>query len=241
MIDNQFNLVSIILIILVLINLIVLFAYYLEYRRNQKLLGISKKAHDADRLYKRSQESAHQLLNQTIEEYQLIIESAYKEANAIVSQMRKTTESIDEKTTVEMQKVVSEGKANLETQIQAFAMEFKTSLQALEKGQTAQISQLQESIYKETLNNLNQMIANLKDHSLHFQEEASQKAATEIANLQEELKVYKQQQLDQINANLYQILTSAAQKVLGEGISLSTKKETVIKALDEAKKDGLIS
>jgi F0F1-type ATP synthase membrane subunit b/b' len=230
-----------IIIFLVILNLFLIFIYLLEYRRNHKLLGISKKFGDAERLYKKSQESANQLLNQTIAESELIIDRAYKEATMIVTQMRKTTEKIDSKTEAEMQQMVVEGKANLQRQIDSFASDFKATLAQIGQNEVSEVKTMQDKIYQEVLVNLNQLIANLKSQALVLQEQAGSQVQAELKAMQTEVQAYKKQQIEKMNANLYEILLQAARRVLGEGLSLSVQKETVLKAIDEAKRSGMIS
>ena len=226
---------------LIILNLVLVFIYYLEYRRNQKLLGISKKFNEAEKLYKKSQESANQLLNQTIEESQIIIDRAYKEANIIVSQMRKTTERIDSKTEAEMQRLIEDGKADLQRQIDSFGQVFKNSLTDLGQAEVNQIKQMQNHIYQEVLVSLNELIASLKSQALGIQEQAEAKVQEEMKSLGDDLQIYKKQQIEKVNAKLYDIILKGAKTILGEGLSLSVQKETVLKALDDAKREGMIS
>lgn len=238
---DQSTLISIIIIILISLNLVLLLVYYFEYRRNQKLLGISKKFADAERLYKRSQESANQLLNQTIQESQLIIDRAYKEANTILSGMRKTTDRIDQKTEIEMSQLVAEGKINLKNQIDSFSQEFRNSLTKIGDTQTDQVKNLQAQVYQETLASLHDLIANLKSQSLAIQAQAGQQTQEQLKLMQAEIGQYKAAEIKKIQTHLYDILINSAKKILGEGIEIQAKKETVIKAVEDAKKDGLIS
>lgn len=238
---DQSIFILVLILILITINLVLLLVYYFEYKRNQKLLGISKKFADAERLYKRSQESANQLLNQTIEESQLIIERAYKEANNIIQQMRKTTEKIDSKTEAEMTKLVADGKVNLQKQIDSFSQEFKAGLTQLGQSQTDEVKKIQVQIYRETLTSLQEMIANLKNQSMAVQAEAGAQAQEELKKMQAEVIEYKNKELGKINNNLYDILIKSAKIVLGEGLDINVKKETVLKAIENAKRDGLIS
>lgn len=235
------SLVNIIILLLVLLNLVLVFIYYLEYRRNQKLLGISKRFTDSEKLYKKSQESANQLLNQTINESEIIIDRAYREATQIVNQMKKTAEKIDSKTEAEMGALVAEGKVNLQKQIDNFAAEFRHSLDNLGKDEVNQVQKIQAQVYQEVLVNMNSLIANLKNQAIQVQDQVGLKADEQLKNLNSELEVYKKQQIERLNANLYEILLKAARTVLGEGISLSVQKETVLKAIDEAKREGMIA
>lgn len=239
LVTNTTTLISII-ILLVTLNLVLVFIYYLEYRRNQKLLGIDKKLGESQRLYKRSQESANQLLNSTIEESQLIIDRAYREANTIVTQMRKTAARIDTKTETEITQLVAEGKLNLQNHLNEFSLVFKSSLTELGKTNVDQVKTIQNQIYQETLISLRQMIANLSSEALALQAEVGTQTQAEIKKLQSELESYKSAQIAKINEHLYDIVIAAAKKVLGEGLTLSVEKETVLKAIDDAKKDGLL-
>lgn len=238
---NGQTLLSIILILLVTLNLVLLFIYYLEYRRNQKLLGISRKFNEAQSLYKRSQESANQLLNQTIEESQGIIEQAYKQARQIVEQLKTTAEKIDAKTEAELSGLVEDGKVNLEQKIENFSSKIEDSLKRVESAHLAQAQQIQEKVYQETQANLNQLMTALKEESLKLQTAAGEAAQVQLQQMQTQVTAYKQQQLDKINANLYEILIKTAEKILGEGISLDVQKQTVIKAIEDAKREGMIS
>lgn len=238
---DQSTLISIIIIILISINLVLLLVYYFEYRRNQKLIGISKKFADSERLYKRSQESANQLLNQTIGESQLIIDRAYKEANNIIGQMRKTAERIDQKTEAEMTELVATGKVNIQKQIDLFSAQFKETLTKIGETQTQEVKNIQAQIYQETLTSLRDLIANLKSQSLAIQEQAGQQTQEQLKLMNTEIQSYKDQEIKKIQSHLYDILIKSAKKILGEGIAIEVKKDTVLKAVEEAKKDGLLS
>ncbi len=233
--------ISIIILLLVTLNLVLVFIYYLEYRRNQKLLGLNKKITDAERLYKRSQESANTLLNQTIAESQIIIERAYREANQIVAQMRKTTQNLDAKTETEMTQLVASGKDRLEKEIDEFSQMFKNSLTELGKTNVDQVKNIQTQIYEQVLSNINELTAKLASEASTLQEEAGAKSQAQLDQLQAQLDQYKQEQIKKINEHLYDILVTAAKKVLGNGVSISVEKETVLKALDDAKRTGMIS
>jgi F0F1-type ATP synthase membrane subunit b/b' len=238
---NQLSLISIIIIILISLNLVLLLVYYFEYRRNQKLLGISKKANESERLYKRSQESANQLLNQTIAESEAIIDRAYREASNIVAQMHTTAEKIDQKIEAEMAKLVVEGKSNLQKQVDVFSQDFRSGLTKLGESQSEQVKRLQEQIYQETLTSLHGLIANLKTQALQIQSQAGSQAQEQVKLMQTEIQNYKNKQIEKINANLYDIILKSAKKVLGESLDITVKKETISQAIDDAKKDGLIS
>lgn len=61
----------------------------------------------------------------------------------------------------------------------------------------------------------------------------------ELVKINDELQIYKKEQLGKIESNIYEILARASESVIGQAVNFDLHQELIIKALEQAKREGV--
>ncbi len=119
----------------------------------------------------------------------------------------------------------------METYKESFNAAYKEYIDLLKK-QTKDNDEMAKKLSQEFLNNLQQQTmatANQKDDY----------TKRELETIKTELQDYKTQQLANIEANIYEILARASEAVIGQAVSFDLHQDLIIKALEQAKREGV--
>lgn len=195
----------------------------------------------------------NKILNQPQENYGNsleLIESAQKQANAIVEKAVDSakhilfeTEYVKQDITREMQdslaKVAEESVKLVQGRSAESEKEFRTVVDEI-KAEFAKAAEAKlANIEQVTLSETNDFKEILRQETIKSQTIIGKKIGEDYDAIQEELVEYKKQKLSDIDKNINSITKQVVEQVLGQSITLPIQQDLVIASLENAKKVGL--
>lgn len=173
-----------------------------------------------------------------------------QDINAILADAQKKGQKIIEDSHTRAREVVAqagsfstETKQKMLAQLDAVSKEYQASyLGLIEEAKTKTgelIKTLGDDIKKEAHLEIEAMRDSLRSEIEKAQVET--KAAIDQAYLrvEEEIKGYKQKRLEQVDKEIFEIIRLVSEDVIGKALSTKEHEETIIKSLDEAKKQNV--
>lgn len=166
-----------------------------------------------------------------------IVGEAQDQAKRIISQANQIHDT--------SAKVLEEAVENLEkgeeeelTRKSADVMKsFDEKIEELNTNNIKEFGNVSEDI-KKTINlHFEELKKLLSEQTVESQQQAEMKIKEEYDALEKELAVYKQEQIDKINKNIYQILVNVSKSVFGKRLDTKEHEEMIIQALNEAEKE----
>lgn len=173
-----------------------------------------------------------------------------QDINTILLEAQQKGQKIIEESNNRAQKVVAqagtfsaETKHKMLAQLDAVSKEYQANyLGLIEEARTKTgelIKMLGEDIKKEAHLEVEAMRDSLRQEIKKAQVET--KAAIDQAYLrvEQEIKGYKQKRLEQVDKEIFEIIRLVSEDVIGKALSTKEHEETIIKSLDEAKKQNV--
>lgn len=139
----------------------------------------------------------------------------------------------------ELSKVAKAQIKALEAISHQFTLGYKKTLTSVEGGHRERLEAVIQDIEGEALSEMKNFKDILEKETLVSQKIVEEKIEQEYATVQKELSVYKSEKLKEIDESIYKFLANVSKLVFGKVLSLEEHQELVMKALEEAKKEGI--
>lgn len=202
-------------------------------------------------VYKISQQN--KIINKPRDDYGAtleIIESAQKQANAIVEKAVDSakhilfeTEYVKQDITKEMQdslsRVADETIKMVQGRSSESEKEFRTVVDEIKRDFAAEASKKLSAIEQIAREETEDFKTILRRETVSSQEIIGKKIGDDFQEVQKEIDAYKQLKLSEVDRNILTIVRSVVKDVLGSSLTLPIHEDLVIKSLDEAKKTGV--
>lgn len=201
--------------------------------------------------YKISQQN--KIINKPRDDYGAsleIIESAQKQANAIVEKAVDSakhilfeTEYVKQDITKEMQdslsKVADETIKMVQGRSSESEKEFRIVVDEIKKDFAAEASKKLSAIEQIARDETEDFKTILRRETVSSQEIIGKKIGDDFQEVQKEIDTYKHIKLAEIDRNILVIVRQVVKEVLGSSLTLPIHEDLVIKSLEEAKKTGI--
>lgn len=179
-----------------------------------------------------------------------IIESAQKQANAIVEKAVESakhilfeTEYVKQDITKEMQdslqKVAEETIKMVQGRSTESEKEFRTVVDEIKTEFAKEAAKKLEGIEQVTLSETNDFKEILRAETIKSQSIIGKKIGEDFDAVQAELVEYKKQRMAEIDKNINSITKQVVEETLGQSITLPIQQDLVLASLENAKKVGL--
>ncbi len=211
---------------------LILFSYcWLKLRNVNKKLGDDKK--DEDKKWQELEAKAQR-------DYEELIHAANKKAEEIISKATK----LNEETKITLENSASQMLENQKNELQNRSNEISKQHEEEIKELNNNIVLLLTNIYKDIESSTRTDLEKYKEAMRKQTFEAEQLAQTrmkeEYEKLEKEIEEKKKQKLQDLENNIYKIITIISKDIIGKSLDLSSHQEIIIKSLDDAKKEGII-
>ena len=213
---------SVLITIALALLLIATIATYASLLRKYKALLEEKSKLKAeaesqvDKIFQEVRQKAHQ-----------IIEESRQKATKIVGDAGVISNELKEKMLNELNKVSAE-----------YTKDYQGTLDAAKNESIKIISNMSKGITSEASHEIQAMRATLQQEVAKTHAE-TKKAIDEVyKRVEEEIKVYKERKLKKVDEQALEIVKQVSSDVLGKAIDAKQHEELVIKALEEAKRQG---
>jgi hypothetical protein len=179
-----------------------------------------------------------------------LIESAQKQANAIVEKAVESakhilfeTEYVKQDITREMQdslsRVAEESVKLVQGRSTESEREFRQVVDEIKAEFAKEAEKKLSAIEKVTQDEINDFKAMLIKQTLESQEFIGNKIGTDFQNVQNELTEYKKKKMEEIDKSINSITKDVVKDLLGASITLPIHEDLIIASLENAKKGGL--
>lgn len=175
-----------------------------------------------------TQKKAEEILTQALEQQKTMLtrtagldEKLQQQAAAIVGNIATTYKSV-------MDKKIEEILKNYQDTIVTYEKEHIDLLQNVNK-------QIQDKAWQHS----EEVFAEMRQRVIEIGKQREQYMEKQMQAIQKDLDEYKKQQLERIESNIYEILARASESVIGQAVSFDLHQELIIKALEQAKREGV--
>lgn len=179
-----------------------------------------------------------------------IIESAQKQANAIVEKAVDSakhilfeTEYVKQDITKEMQdslsKVAEETIKMVQGRSSESEKEFRTVVDEIKRDFAAEASKKLTAIEQIARDETDDFKNILRRETVSSQAIIGKKIGDDFNEVQKEIDAYKKTKFSEIDHNIQVIIKQVVKEILGSSLNIPIHEELVIKSLDEAKKTGI--
>jgi len=183
--------------------------------------------HEAEAFIARSREEALALITRTNTGVAQTLEDIHGASMDTQRKVEKTYESFVVQETERLRKGAQELLRSYEDAGVAARSSYQKSADAID---VAVMRQTQDAIGK--------FQKVLEEEAKHFRVSAEEHFHTWQKQAVQEIDVYKQASLKKIESSIYQIITLISKEVMGRALNLEGQQELVMRALEEAKKEG---
>ncbi len=182
----------------------------------------------------------HELEEKAQKDYQQILETANKKAAEIISQATK----IKNETEVNFNNSITTMLENQKKQMESSSSTLsRNHLQEMNRLNDQSI-QILTNVYKDielaARTDLEKYRELINAQTFEAEKIAQQRIKEEYIKLEKEIQERKTQRLHELDENIYRILSLISKDIIGKSLSFSDHEELVLKALDDAKKEGAI-
>lgn len=129
---------------------------------------------------------------------------------------------------------------SLEESVSKYISEYKSVIEDAEKKALASISELPKNAAKEIAENIRSFQVEIRAQTIKIEKETLDLFNAEKARLDKEIAEYKRARIEQIDKQSFEILKKMGEKFLQRVITPEEHEKLAFKALQEAKKQGLV-
>lgn len=197
---------------------------YLQQRSLKKL--ITKYAEHESSLVKDSQQA------------QSIIEDANKIAATILADTEAFKDAMQKRLSEVYEQALAGSKHNAEASLQRLDGQIQNFAQEIQNKHIEILQSIEKNIEASAQRTSEQYLQQMEQRVMSLAQKREQHIEEQLDMIQKDLDKYKEEQLQRINSNIYEILARASESVLGQAISLDLHQELIIRALEQAKREG---
>ncbi len=180
------------------------------------------------------------LENKAQADYQEILETANKKAQEILSQ---STQIKNESTQIfekSVQAMLLNQKQALENTSLALSRKHLEEITELNKQSVLILTNVYKDIELAAKTDFEKYKELVTKQTFEAERIAQTRIKEEYIKLEAEMQQLKQQRIQELNENIYKILSKISKEVIGHSLSFAEHEDLVVKSLDEAKKEGAL-
>lgn len=204
------------------------------------LFSLKKAKKDSKRILTQEEKRWHELEDKAQKDYQEILGTANSKAKEIISQAteinNQTANNFDESFNL----ILENQKKALESSSNSLSEKHLEEIDQLNKQSILILT----NVYKDIENSAKADLAQYKEmvNKQTFEAEriAQDRIKEEYIKLENEMKLMREKRMQELDENIYKILSMISKEVIGKALNFNDHEELVIKTLDEAKKEGVI-
>lgn len=168
-----------------------------------------------------------------------IIDDANNQALDIVSKVTLSADAASENFKQDLQRASSAQIKEFEKTTSDFAMTYSRILQDLKTKNIEVFQNVSKDIEVNTMEEIKNFKESMQKLTALSQQEVKKKIDTDYSAALKEIKDYKKEELDKIDAGIYELLEKISKLILGKALSLSEHEDLIEKSLEKAKREGI--
>jgi hypothetical protein len=207
---------------LLLIGIVVTYFWIIK-----KYLDIKRKSGEQDLAIAQNTQN---IISQAQVKAQQILQEAANKASQITNQ----AEMFNQKQEEAINKIIEQTK-------QTYAIEYKKAIEIMQTGSTKIMQTISDDIKNQMVTQVDGFRKNLQAEVVNSKEEIRKAILKAFENTDKDIEGYKKMRFEQIEKTILTMIKNITKEVLAKEISIEEHEKMVIKALEEAKKQGLLN
>lgn len=168
-----------------------------------------------------------------------IITTATAQAQQILADTQEVKDVLHKRLLETFEQVLAQSKGTAQEKVELFNSQVERMMVANQAQHMQALDKLINDTESYLRSQSDTFVQEMQNHVLTFGKEDRTYMESELKRIKQELEEYKKQELTKISANIYEILARTSEAVLGKAVNLDLHQELVIKALEQAKRDGV--
>ena len=205
------------------------------------LYYFSKRERELGELRETINSKSEKVLTDAHQQSKSVILQATEKANKILLDANYSHEQIMQEFDKTLKEIVSRTTKEFETTGYDFVKLYQNSLEEIKKSHIEEIKSTIESVKKTTETELEDFSTIMKKETIEAQDYIGKNITEQFEKTNKEIRDYKTEQLQKVDASIGSLIQKIAQSVLGRLISPSEHQHLVLEALEEAKKEGVFN
>lgn len=194
---------------------------------------------DISKVLEQDSTKLQQLASTTQAQSQKIIQDSLKKAEQIVSQTEVVRNDVNARMVGVVEGSVAKSNEIIKEAIDAMLADYKQALIAKQQEHINMLQTINLSIEEQVKKRTEDLFVAMKQDIIEASNKKQALMEQELQQVHTELEAYKKQQLEKIESNIYEILARASESVIGQAVNFDLHQELIIKALEQAKREGV--
>lgn len=202
-------------------------------------IALGRQTNKLRRLKRQEQERWSDLEEHAQKDYQEILEKANDKAKEIISEATRVNEASQSKLQNLYDKLFEDQKQVLEQTISTTSAQYKDQVDLINKKNIELLSNMYKGIEDYANSSFEEYKKIVERQTFESEKIAEERIKAKYDELDQELRKEKDEMIKKINDDIYKILFNISKMVIGKSLNFSDHEELIIKALEDAKKEGL--
>jgi F0F1-type ATP synthase membrane subunit b/b' len=173
-------------------------------------------------------------------DYHEIIAVANKRASEIILQASKTHQDTAATFDESLSSLVENQKEVLRNKVDEISKKSENEINELDNNIILLLTNIYKDIELTTQQDLEKYKEALRQQTFEAQQMAEKRMQEEYQKLEKEIEERKQERLASLENNIYKILTNVSKDIIGRSLDFSSQQDLILKALSDAKKEGVL-
>ena len=188
----------------------------------------------------RQQKKWLELENKAQKDYQEVLEAANKRAQEIILQATDIKKETDSKFNSAFEALITSQKMSLEKSTISLSNRHLEEIAKLNDESIALITKIYKDYEVTTKADLDKYKTAISQQTFEAEKLAAQRIKDEYIKLEKDIIERRSQKLNQLDTNIYKLLTIVSKDIIGKALDFSEHEDLVIQSLERAKKEGAI-
>lgn len=235
-IPQSFGLVFLLGITIVMVNVFLLVAFAVI--GSAFLIRMRTSSGELERQKREAHEKAELLLENARKESLRIVEDANKKAGELLQQTQAVKNTFESEVTSHLKDFSEKEKERIAAASREMTDAYRQMLELTKQQYGSAMANTAKEMASEAQKSVQTFGEFLKEQTVRYEGSLHQQIQAGFMSTQKEISDYKRESLRKVEDAIYRILNLVSKSILGKALSLEDQQDLVVRALDEAKKQG---
>lgn len=179
------------------------------------------------------------IVAQTQKQADDILAQALEQSKGILTQTNNLDAKLQDQAAEIMGNISTTYKSVMDKKIEEILKNYENTIVSYETEHIDLLQNVNKQIEDKAWQHSEEVFAEMRQRVIEIGKQREQLMEKEMANIHKDLDEYKRLQLAKIESNIYEILARASESVIGQAVSFDLHQELIIKALEQAKREGV--
>jgi len=185
----------------------------------------------AQTVYKQQQENTTKV--------EALLQQTLDQAKDIITNSEALKGTVDAKLNALFDATITQSQALIKEKNDEFITQYQSQMTHISNEYIGILQNTNKNIETDFIQKSEAYLNEMKDRLIELSSQKREVMEKEMQKIQGDLDTYKKEQFTKIESNIYEILARAAESVIGQAVNFDQHQELIIKALEQAKREGL--